>query len=170
MVHHSHRDRDDKKCVEPVVGAHGMNFTLFTNIPELRTDCYGVETYHADGTWIFHGSEFLTQSVGGNQGALSTVLIGAWKKTGKRTYKVTGEFVQLLRDPVNPALPAVPTYRWKVDLVQKIDRNGIDGSWSGVATPHPKDDLTLSLPAPPPITGLVLEASGVTKKVTVCHK
>jgi len=170
MVHHSHRDHDDKKCVEPIVGAHGTNFTLFTNIPALRTDVYGVMTYHTDGTFIFHASEFLTQSVGGNQGAFSTVMMGAWKKTGKRTYKATGEFVQMPRDPVNPALPAVPLLRWKVEIIQTMDRNGIDGSFTAVATPHPKDDLNLSLPAPPPFTGLVLEASGVTKKVTVCHK
>ncbi len=164
MGHHSH-GKHEKSCVEPIIGVHGMNFTIFTNVPALKTDCYGVETVHADGTFIFQGTEFLTQSIGGNQGVFDTVLMGVWKKVGKRKYKLTGEFVQLLRDAVNPALPAVPMYRWKVELIQKMDRDGVNGSWSGTGEPHPKDDLNLSLPAPPPFTGLVLEASAVTKKL-----
>ena len=162
----SHEDSHHKKhCLDPIVGAHGINFTIFTNIPELRTDVYGVVTYHADGTFIFHASEFLTQSIGGNQGVLDTVLMGVWKKAGKKTYKCSGEFVQLLRDPQNPALPAVPRYRWKVELIQKLNGDNVTGTLSGGATPHPVNDLKLTLPAPPPFTGLVLEASGVSRKV-----
>jgi len=155
-----------KKKVEPVIGVHGINFTLFTNIPALRTDVFGVTTFHADGTFIFHASEFLTQSIGGNQGVLDTALMGIWKKDCKRTYKGIGEFVQLFRDPVNPALPAVPMYRWKVELVLKMNHNEITGTMSATATPHPKDDLELNKTAPPPFTGLVLETSGVTRKLT----
>ena len=157
---------DKKKKVEPVVGTHGINFTIFTNIPALRTDVFGVTTFHADGTFIFHASEFLTQSIGGNQGVLDTALMGIWKKVSKRTYKGIGEFVQLFRDPVNPALPAVPMYRWKAELVFKINHDEITGAMSATATPHPKDDLELNKTAPPPFTGLVLETSGVTRKLT----
>lgn len=155
-----------KKCTDSVIGSHGTNFTIFTNIPEFRTDVYGVFTYHADGTFLFHGSEFLTQSVGGGPGALDTLLVGVWKKIGKNTYKATGEFVQLLRNPVNPALPAVPSFRWKVEIIQVMNSDNVTGSLTGVATPHPVNDLELTLPAPPPFTGLVLEASGVSRKVT----
>lgn len=155
-----------KKCVDSIIGAHGINFTLFTNIPELRTDVFGVVTYHADGTFAFHASEFLTQSIGGNQGVLDTVLMGVWERVGKNTYKATGEFVQLIRDPINPALPAVPTFRWKAEFIQVMNCDKVTGSFTGVATPHPVYDLELTLPAPPPFTGLVLEVSGVSRKVT----
>lgn len=155
-----------KKCIDPIIGAHGINFTLFTNIPELRTDVFGVITYHADGTFAVHASEFLTQSVGGNQGAFSTVLMGVWEKIGKNTYKGTGEFVQLLRNSVRPALPAVPTLRWKVEVIQVMNNDKVTGTFTAEAIPHPVNDLELTLPAPPPFTGVVLEASGVSRKVT----
>lgn len=151
-----------------IVGSHGFNFTLFTNVPERRTDAYGVFTFHEDHTFIFHASEFLTQSVGGSPGAYNTVLVGVWKQTSGHKYKAKGEFVQLMRDPSNLAAAAVPMYRWKVKMTLKMNHDGVEGSFKGVATPHPVNDLTLTLPAPAPFTGLVLEVSGVNRKLTSC--
>lgn len=172
---HHHEKHGHKTKQDPIVGPWVYNF-------EIAGDTiFGVWGFHADKTFEFHDSGNLTQSLPDvfPAGAYFTIDIGSWERTGKRTYEGVNTAVVLARgfDCASPAdlpgclaAPAVPLFRLKTsfnDFV--IDKGGQTASVTLHITVHPVDDLTLTLPAIDPNTGLpVPDSSGTVqlRKVT----
>lgn len=143
---------------DPIVGPWVYTFEVAGNTIE------GVADFNADGTMVFHDSGNLTQGLANlaPDGSYFTIVVGSWKKTGDRKYKIVQTAVVLARGiectKKNPrpgclAEPAIPFLRIKNEGEFIIRKDLQRADSTSITHFHPVDDLTLTLPAINPATG-----------------